>query len=73
MTALETLTLAPIAIGALAILRFVWVDSLRFTDFAGERSDAEVAEVSRGTRRRLALRAEAERVQADTENLPRAA
>jgi len=71
MSALETLSLASLTIGALAILRFAWLDSLRFPEPVRETSDPEV--VSPGTAQRLAMQAEAARVLAETESLPRAA
>ena len=71
MPALETLSLASLAIGAAAILRFVWLDSLRFSDQGPDAADA--AQVSARTAQRLALQAEADRVLAETASLPRAA
>lgn len=71
MSALETLSLASLTIGVAAILRFVWLDSLRFADSTGETSDPTL--VSPSTVRRLALQAEAARVLAETESLPKAA
>ncbi|MEO8500600.1 MAG: hypothetical protein ABI565_06775 [Vicinamibacteria bacterium] len=71
MTALQTLSLISLTIGVAAILRFVWIDSLRFTDVSVETSDPAV--VSARTAQRLALQAEAARVLAETESLPRAA
>lgn len=71
MSALETLSLAFLSIGAAAILRFVWLDSLRFSEPGLETSDPEV--VSPRTANRLAMQAEAARVAVETEKLPRAA
>ena len=71
MSALEILFLAPLTIGVAAILRFVWLDSLRFADSNGETADPGV--VSPRTAQRLALQAEAARVLAETESLPKAA
>ncbi len=71
MTALETLSLTSLALGVAAVLRFVWLDSLRFSDRGPESSD--LASVSSHTAHRLAMQAEAARVQAETENLPWAA
>lgn len=71
MSALETLSLASLSIGAAAILRFVWLDSLRFSEPGLKTSDPEV--VSPRTARRLAMQAEAARVVEETESLPRAA
>jgi len=71
MSALETLSLATLAIGVAAILRFVWLDSIRFADRGASLADPHA--VSRRTAQRLALQAEAARVLAETESLPRAA
>jgi len=71
MSALETLSLAFLTIGAAAILRFVWLDSLRFADLGAGASDSTL--VSPRTAQRLALQAEAARVLAETESLPKAA
>ena len=71
MPALETLSLVSLTIGAAAILRFVWLDSLRFTDAGADAADPTV--VSTRTAQRLALQADAARVLAETESLPRAA
>jgi hypothetical protein len=73
MSALETLSLASMTLGVLAILRFVWVDSLRFHDdpVAAEVADSE--KLSDRTTRRIALQAEADRVAAENSRLPRAA
>jgi len=71
MPALETLSLASLAVGAAAILRFVWLDSLRFSDQGADAADPTL--VSTRTAQRLALQAEADRVLAETESLPRAA
>ena len=71
MPALEILSLVSLTIGAAAILRFIWLDSLRFTD-----QDADVAgpnQVSPRTAQRLAMQADAARVVAETDSLPRAA
>ena len=72
MSLLETLSLAPIAVGAFAILRFVWLDSLRFVDIRSTES-ADPSIVSEVTVHRLALQADAARVRADNERLPHAA
>jgi len=69
MSALEILSLASLTVGAAAILRFVWLDSLRFTDADAADPNA----VSTRTAQRLALQADAARVLAETESLPRAA
>ena len=71
MSALETLSLALLTIGVAAILRFVWLDSLRFGDSHGETADP--SQVTPRTAQRLALQAEAARVLAETESLPKAA
>ena len=71
MSALEILSLASLTIGAAAILRFVWLDSLRFEDSSGENADPAL--VSHPTARRLALQAEAARALAETKSLPKAA
>ena len=71
MPALEILSLAALTVGAAAILRFVWLDSLRFADQGGETADPAL--VSPRTARRLAMEADAARVLAETESLPRAA
>ncbi len=71
MPALETLSLASLTLGAAAILRFVWLDSLRFSDQGSDAADPTL--VSTRTAQRLALQAEAARVLAETESLPRAA
>ncbi|MEO6401970.1 MAG: hypothetical protein ABIP62_08160 [Vicinamibacteria bacterium] len=70
---LETLSLAPIALGAAAILRFVWLDSLRFVDIVDSANAEDPAMVSQATAHRLALQADAARVRADNEGLPRVA
>ena len=36
MSALEIISLASLTLGAAALLRFVWLDSLRFADTATE-------------------------------------
>jgi hypothetical protein len=71
MPALQLLSLACITLGVAAILRFMWLDSLRFADQRGEAADP--ARVRPGTARRLAQQAEAARVLDETESLPRAA
>ena len=71
MPALETLSHISLSLGAAAILRFVWLDSLRFSEPGVDTADPEV--VSPRTARRLASQAEAARVLAETESLPRAA
>jgi hypothetical protein len=71
MPALETLSLAFLTLGVAAILRFVWLDSLRFADPTTESADPTL--ISSRTVERLALQAEAARVLAETESLPRAA
>ncbi|MBX7187800.1 MAG: hypothetical protein K1Y01_21840 [Vicinamibacteria bacterium] len=71
MSALETLSLVSLTIGAAAILRFVWLDSLRFADpGAGE---ADSTRVSARTAQRLAMQADAARILEETESLPKAA
>jgi len=71
MSVLQTLTLAPIALGIAAILRFIWLDSLRFSDARVESSDP--VRVSPATVHRLALQSEAARTQSETAHLPKAA
>ena len=71
MFALEILSLASLTIGAAAILRFVWLDSLRFSEATAEMADS--TRLSPRTVQRLALQADAARVLADAESLPRAA
>lgn len=71
MPALETLSLAALTIGAAAILRFVWLDSLRFADQGDDAGGPN--QVSPRTAQRLAMQADAARVVAETESLPRAA
>jgi len=71
MSALEIISLAYLTLGAAAILRFVWLDSLRFGD--SKVTAASPARVSQKTADRLALQAAAARVMAETERLPRAA
>jgi hypothetical protein len=71
MPALETLSLASLAVGTAAILRFVWLDSLRFSDQGGDVADP--TRISPRTAQRLALQADAARVLAETESLPKAA
>lgn len=73
MSALETLSLASLSLGVAAILRFVWLDSLRFADTPGDSEAADPSIVSPRTAQRLALQAEAARVLAENEHLPRAA
>ncbi len=71
MTALQPLSLISLALGVAAILRFVWLDSLRFSD--REFRSTDPATLSPHTARRLAMQAEAARAQAESEGLPRAA
>lgn len=71
MTPLEMLSLACLALGAAAILRSVWLDSLRFADVGDEVADP--ARVDPRPARRLALQADAARVVAENENLSKAA
>ena len=71
MSLFETLSLAPILIGTVALLRFIWADSLRFADVRAEAQEA--ARISRPTVQRLALQADAARVAAENESLSRAA
>ena len=71
MSALEILSLVSLTIGAAAILRFVWLDSLRFAEPGSDAGDPAV--ISPRTAQRLALQAEADRVQAETFSRPRAA
>ena len=73
MSALETIALTTLTLGVAAILRFVWLDSLRFSADAGFPETADPSRVSVQTARRLALQAEASRVRTQVENLPRAA
>jgi len=67
----ETLSIISLTLGAAAILRFVWLDSKRFADATAEM--AESGRVTPRTAQRLALQADAARVQAETESLPKAA
>ena len=46
MSALETLSLASLSLGVAAILRFVWLDSLRFADTPGDSEAADPSIVS---------------------------
>jgi len=71
MSALEIISLASLTLGAAAILRFVWTDSLRFSDTRTETAAPE--RVTRQTADRLALQAAAARVHAEVERLPKAA
>ena len=71
MPALEILSLVSLTIGAAAILRFVWLDSLRFADQGADSAGPN--QVSPRTAQRLAMQADAARVAAETESLPRAA
>ena len=71
MSALQLLSLVSIAIGVAAILRFIWLDSLRFADHVGEAADPAV--LSPRTTRRLTIEAEAARVRDEHQTLPRAA
>lgn len=71
MPALETLSLVSLTIGAAAILRFVWLDSLRFADPGADIADP--TQVSPRTAQRLAIQADAARVLSETDSLPRAA
>ena len=66
MSILEILALASLGISAVAVLRFVWLDSLRFAE-----ANDEV--ISAPTAARLKLHEDASRVLADTHDLPRAA
>ena len=66
----ETVSLALIAIGAAAVLRFVWIDSLRFSDALQATGEGRVNDE---LARRLALESNASRVRTENENLPRAA
>ena len=66
MSILETLSIATLGVSAAAVLRFAWLDSLRFSEAA-----AEV--ISAPTTARLRLQVDALRVLADADNLPRAA
>jgi hypothetical protein len=70
MPALEMLSLISVTAGIAAILRFAWLDSLRFSDRTHEMASARVTPK---TAQRLALQADAARVLAETENLPKAA
>lgn len=71
MSALQTLSLISIAVGTVAILRFIWLDSLRFADRVAEAADSSL--VSPQTVRRLATQVESARVHDENESLPRAA
>ena len=53
MSALETLSLTTLTLGVVAILRFVWLDSLRFSDRTGVPETADPSRVSIQTARRL--------------------
>lgn len=57
MSALETVSLISLTIGVAAILRFVWLDSLRFADEGADMADP--GKVSPRTAQRLALQADA--------------
>jgi len=70
MSAAQLLTLVSLTLGAAAILRFIWLDSLRFADPTARVASSNV---TRATAQRLAMQAEAARVHAETENLPKAA
>ena len=71
MPALEMLSLISVTVGIAAILRFAWLDSLRFS----ERTEglSRGGRVTPRTAQRLALEADAARVLAETESLPKAA
>jgi hypothetical protein len=71
MPALEILSLISLTVGTAAILRFAWLDSLRFADRTAELADS--GRVTPRTAQRLALQADAARVLAETESLPKAA
>ena len=71
MTPLEMFSLACLALGAAAILRFVWLDSLRFANTDAEAADPAL--LTPRTAKRLALEADASRVVAENENLSKAA
>jgi len=69
----EIISLTCISLGIAALLRFVWLDSMRFADVDGRPAEADPSVVSRRTVRRLALEAEAARVRAENDSLPWAA
>jgi hypothetical protein len=68
---LEPVSLALLAAGVFGVMRFVWLDSRRFSDV--RVGSADPAEVTRATARRLAFQAEAARAANEVESLPRAA
>lgn len=71
MTPLEMLSLACLALGAAAILRSVWLDSLRFADVEDEVGGPALANPR--TAERVDLQADVARVVAENENLSKAA
>ena len=73
MSALETLSLLSLSRGDAAVLRVVWLDSLRFSEASSQAEVADTARVSPRTLRHLAHQAAAARVLAETESLPKAA
>ena len=68
---LEPAALTLLTAGAAAILRFVWLDSGRFSELGARGT--ETAVLTPATTRRLAVQAEADRVAAEIAALPRAA
>ena len=71
MSALQLLSLVSIALGVVAVLRFVWLDSLRFADHVDDPVDSAL--VSPQPVRGLAAQAGTTRGLGDTQSLPRAA
>ena len=71
MPALEILSLISLTVGIAAILRFAWLDSLRFSERTEEMAGS--GRVTPRTARRLAVEADAARVLAEVESLPKAA
>lgn len=71
MPALEIVSLTFVTLGSALVLRFIWLDSLRFGDRGVSLGDP--AQLTPRTTERIALQAEADRVRAETESLPRAA
>ena len=72
MSLVETLSLTSLALAVGGILRFVWLDSLRFAEVTAELANQPT--LSPATMRRLAHQAEVERAQvSEAPSLPKAA
>jgi hypothetical protein len=71
MSALETLSLVTLTAGVAAILRFMWLDSLRFRDVSADA--AEATQVRPRAAQPLTLKTEGARIHSETESLPKAA